>query len=108
MRSSLLPLWEKVARTKSVPDEGFASADGYPSPAFASRRHPLPQGEGGKRRLPRADALLAPGEMHRAIAAGRMRSDVVGGLGGKRRCCRHRLFQRAVLRRLILRRDVVQ
>jgi len=30
----LLPLWEKVARTKSAPDEGFASAEKNPSPAF--------------------------------------------------------------------------
>src|SRR5712664_2954816 len=28
-----------------APDEGFASADRDPSPAFASRSHPLPQGE---------------------------------------------------------------
>jgi hypothetical protein len=28
----LLPLWEKVARTKSVPDEGFTSAERDPSP----------------------------------------------------------------------------
>src|SRR5882757_3639710 len=31
--SSLLPLWEKVARTKSVPDEGFASAEAIPHPS---------------------------------------------------------------------------
>src|SRR5258708_32917254 len=43
----LLPLWEKVARTKSVPDEGSASAETDPSPAFASLGHPLPQGERG-------------------------------------------------------------
>src|SRR5258705_12492294 len=41
----LLPLWEKVARTKSVPDEGSASAERDPSPALASLGHPLPQGE---------------------------------------------------------------
>ena len=34
---SLLPLWEKVARTKSVPDEGSVSADRDPSSAFAFR-----------------------------------------------------------------------
>src|ERR1700722_15894047 len=42
---SLLPLWEKVARTKSVPDEGVLCAERDPSPVFASRSHPLPQGE---------------------------------------------------------------
>src|ERR1700730_3348024 len=42
--SSLLPLWEKVARTQSATDEGFLSAETDPSPAFASRSHPPPQG----------------------------------------------------------------
>jgi hypothetical protein len=42
MSTSLLPLWEKVVRTQSAPDEGFASAETDPSPvtmltAFASR-----------------------------------------------------------------------
>src|SRR5258705_4156751 len=46
----LLPLWEKVARTKSVPDEGSASAERDPSPALASLGHPLPQGERGSLR----------------------------------------------------------
>ena len=48
--SSLLPLWEKVARTKSVPDEGFASAETDPSPVCDAthRIHPLPQGERGR------------------------------------------------------------
>src|SRR5437879_1571414 len=42
--------WEKVARTKSVPDEGFASAETDPSPVrdAAHRVHPLPQGERGR------------------------------------------------------------
>src|SRR5260370_38223692 len=43
----LLPLWEKVARTKSAPDEGSFAAERNPSPVFASRVHPLPQGERG-------------------------------------------------------------
>jgi acetylglutamate kinase len=34
-----------IGYAKSVPDEGFASAERDPSPAFALRRHPLPQGE---------------------------------------------------------------
>ena len=38
-------------RTKSAPDEGSASAERNPSPAFASRRHPLLQGERGRCRL---------------------------------------------------------
>ena len=46
--TSLLPLWEKVAWTESAPDEGFASAERDPSPVFASRSHPLPQGERGR------------------------------------------------------------
>src|SRR5450631_3765010 len=50
--SSLLPLWEKVARTKSVPDEGFRSID-RPRPltrlASDDASHPLPQGERGRR-----------------------------------------------------------
>jgi len=31
--SSLLPLWEKVARTQSAPDEGFVSAERTPHPS---------------------------------------------------------------------------
>ena len=49
--SSLLPLWEKVARTKSVPDEGSLSAERTPHPSqscFARLIHPLPQGERGR------------------------------------------------------------
>jgi len=34
--SSLLPLWEKVARTKSATDEGYLSAETDPSPGFIS------------------------------------------------------------------------
>jgi hypothetical protein len=49
LQSSLFPLWEKVARTQSATDEGFASAERDPSPGFASRNHPLPQGERVKR-----------------------------------------------------------
>ncbi len=49
MAAFLLPLWEKVAWTKSTPDEGSVSAETDPSPVamltvFAPR-HPLPQGE---------------------------------------------------------------
>src|SRR5665213_4219494 len=58
--SSLLPLWEKVARTQSAPDEGSLSADTEfaetdPSPGCDAthRSHPLPQGERGRRRLRR-------------------------------------------------------
>src|SRR5215470_3166879 len=44
--SYLLPLWEKVARiARCEPDEGSLSAETDPSPGFASRSHPLPQGE---------------------------------------------------------------
>src|SRR6266542_6815936 len=34
----LLPLWEKVARTKSVPDEGSLSAETDPSPVSIALR----------------------------------------------------------------------
>ena len=34
--TSLLPLWEKVARTQSATDEGFVSVEKYPSPALTS------------------------------------------------------------------------
>jgi len=34
-----------IGYAKSVPDEGSASTERYPSPALASLRHPLPQGE---------------------------------------------------------------
>jgi hypothetical protein len=37
--SSLLPLWEKVARMKSAPDEGSLSVERTPHP------NALPQGE---------------------------------------------------------------
>src|SRR6267142_7073547 len=49
---SLLPLWEKVARTKSAPDEGLWSIDRKrPLTRLASgdASHPLPQGERGRR-----------------------------------------------------------
>src|SRR5271170_8027657 len=63
--------------------------------------------------LPRADLLLAISQMHRAIAARRMRLkfpglDVIGGRRGGRRQLRHCLLEAAILRRLILGRDVVQ
>jgi hypothetical protein len=35
--SSLLPLWEKVARTKSVPDEGSIAAERSPHPSAMLR-----------------------------------------------------------------------
>src|SRR5262249_41682143 len=44
--SSLLPLWEKVARIdRCATDEGSPSAETNPSPRFAARSNPLPQGE---------------------------------------------------------------
>ena len=51
--SSLLPLWEKVVRTQSAPDEGSLSAEADPSPVrdAAHRVHPLPQGERGRRNV---------------------------------------------------------
>src|SRR6266478_6551455 len=57
--------------------------------------------------------LLAIRQMHRAVAAGRMRGqfgggDIVGGHRGSRRLRRHRFLHAAVLRGLILRRDVIQ
>ena len=52
---SLLPLWEKVAR--SAPDEGSLSAetDPHPSPHFGGAS--LPQGERGKRRFAPCPAI---------------------------------------------------
>src|SRR4029453_11374380 len=41
-RFSLLPLWEKVARTQSVPDEGFLSAETTPPPPPPSLPPPPP------------------------------------------------------------------
>src|SRR5260370_22994542 len=75
--TSLLTLWEKVARTKSVPDEGVRlSIDRDPSPVFASRSHPLPQGEREKnlkfrRTLFRKglDAFLDLGAVHAVAMA---------------------------------------
>src|SRR5216683_4736602 len=57
--------------------------------------------------------LLAIGQMHRAVAPLRMRRqfigcDIVGWHGRCRRQRRHRLLDAAILRRLILRRDVIQ
>src|ERR1700733_9388782 len=68
---------------------------------------------GSRRMLPRADLLLAVRQMHRAIAARRMRRqffrlDIVGRFCGEGRLCRHCLLDAAILRRLVLRRDVVQ
>src|ERR1700754_1415545 len=39
---SLLPLWEKVARTKSAPDEGSLSAETDPSPVTDKLRSFMP------------------------------------------------------------------
>src|SRR3984885_13607971 len=72
---------------------------------------------GSRRILSRADLFLAISQMHRAIAARRMRLkflvkflglDVIGGRRGGRRELRHCLLDAAILRRLILSRDVVQ
>src|SRR5690348_13119151 len=53
----LLPLWEKVARIdRCATDEGSVSADRDPSPRFALRSDPLPQGE--RVLLRRVGALL--------------------------------------------------
>ena len=49
--SSLLPLWEKVARATSAPDEGFFPRRETPHPSrtrCARPCHPLPQGERGR------------------------------------------------------------
>jgi hypothetical protein len=50
----LLPLWEKVARTQSVPDEGsfsadegFSSAEKDPSPGSQERSDLSHKGRGG-------------------------------------------------------------
>src|SRR6202165_288154 len=58
--SSLLPLWEKVARTQSAPDEGSLSAETDPSPVRGAshRVHPLPQGERGRGRLLSRDMMV--------------------------------------------------
>src|SRR4249920_504524 len=63
--SSLLPLWEKVARTQSASDEGSASAERDPSPAHDTsyRVHPLPQGE----RVGRASRHDLIENLHRVI-----------------------------------------
>src|SRR4051812_9111078 len=76
----------------------------------------MTSGEVGRSSITAASAargLFAVGEMHGAVAAGRMRGQlrfgaVVGGRCGGRRCRRHRPFDTAFLRGLILRRDVVQ
>src|SRR5438132_14371824 len=67
--SSLLPLWEKVARTKSTPDEGFASAERDPSPALVSLGHPLPQGE--RERSAQATAIRTESDTAMAASASR-------------------------------------
>jgi cobaltochelatase CobN len=59
--SSPLPLWERVARTKSVPGEGETSRSAAPplqsQSRFARLSHPLPQGE--REEWPAARAVLA-------------------------------------------------
>jgi hypothetical protein len=63
VRIFLLPLWEKVARTKSVPDEGLRSTD-RPCPLirpdfrYAHSGHLLPRGEKGRRNY--TDAVVTP------------------------------------------------
>src|SRR5260370_38274905 len=70
-------------------------------PAFAGTTPSAPRG------------LLAIGQMHRAVAAGRMGrefcgGDIVGGHRRRRRLRRHRLLHAAVLGRLIPCRDVIK
>src|ERR1700688_439276 len=50
--TSLLPLWEKVARTQSATDEGSLPAEADPSSVHdaSHRGHLLPQGEKGEER----------------------------------------------------------
>jgi len=58
----LLPLWEKVARTKSARDEGSSSAETAPSPVANELRSFAPpsptRGEGKKARY--TDAVVTP------------------------------------------------
>src|SRR5947209_7724677 len=66
-----------------------------------------------KRHLPRADGLLAIGQMYRAIAAGRMcrnigGCDIVRSHGPSRRLRRHCLDDASILRLTILRWNVIQ
>src|ERR1700723_3614028 len=50
---SLLPFWEKVARTKSVPDEGFFVQKEPPHPSsLAKPPSPTTRGEGTKKLTP--------------------------------------------------------
>src|SRR3954452_11677180 len=59
----LLPLWEKVARTKSVTDEGLRSID-RPEPltrlASDDASHPLPQGPTRGEGKSYTDAVVTP------------------------------------------------
>src|SRR5204862_5842931 len=80
--SSPLPLWERVARiVRCETGEGSVSADRGPS-SGALCAPPSPTRGEGREVLPRAHGLLAPGQVHRAGAPGRMRGDVVGGDSG--------------------------
>src|ERR1700732_4176657 len=63
----LLPLWEKVARTQSVPDEGsfsadegFSSAERDPSTGCRGGSDRSHKGRGGPERLPSPPDQLQP------------------------------------------------
>src|SRR5947207_5456602 len=68
-RTSLLPLWEKVARTLSAPDEGSASAERNPSPVLHAWHlsHPLPQGERVKTSIRRQWNLIVDQRIQRGL-----------------------------------------
>jgi hypothetical protein len=63
VRIFLLPLWEKVARTKSVPDEGFAQPiDRAPSsgPNFATLIRATFSHKGRRQGRTHTDAVVTP------------------------------------------------
>src|SRR5947208_13924415 len=71
-RTSLLPLWEKVARTLSAPDEGSASAERDPSPVFDASHlsQPLPQGERVKSSIRWQRNLIVDQRIQRGLDVG--------------------------------------
>jgi hypothetical protein len=61
--SSLLPLWEKVARTQSATDEGFVSAERTPYPSALRADTLSHKGRGKKETQNAAASSLAPGRL---------------------------------------------
>src|ERR1700732_4741399 len=98
--SFLLPLWEKVARTQSVPDEGafsadkgFSSAEKDPSPGSQERSDLSHKGRGGPSMQRQLNLISSP-----LNAALRVRIRPINENGAASSSRRHRFWNYQAIR----------